>query len=135
MKTYSNLITLATFADRFEYLSLGGAVGKETFGGSRRLNQVFYKSSVWREVRDYVITRDNGCDLGIPDRPISGAIYIHHINPITKDDILYRRKCLLDPENLICVSYNTHQAIHYGDVGLTIPDIVERYPNDTCPWK
>lgn len=133
--TYSKLIELPTFAERFDYLSLNGVVGESTFGGSRYLNQLFYNSKEWKEVRDVVIMRDEGCDLGCLDRPITGTIYIHHINPIRKEDILTRSWKVLDPENLICVSFNTHQAIHYGDKSILIPDLVERYPNDTCPWK
>lgn len=133
--TYSKLIELPTFTERFDYLSLKGVVGESTFGGSRYLNQLFYNSKEWKEVRDIVIMRDEGCDLGCLDRPITGTIYIHHINPIRKEDILARSWKVLDPENLICVSFNTHQAIHYGDRSILIPDLVERYPNDTCPWK
>lgn len=133
--TYSKLIELPTFTERFDYLSLKGVVGESTFGGSRYLNQLFYNSKEWKEVRDVVIMRDEGCDLGCLDRPITGTIYIHHINPIRKEDILTRSWKVLDPENLICVSFNTHQAIHYGDRSILIPDLVERYPNDTCPWK
>lgn len=133
--TYSNLVELPTFAERFDYLALNGVVGESTFGGSRYLNQLFYNSKEWKEVRDIVIMRDEGCDLGCLDRPITGTIYIHHINPIRKDDILTRSWKVLDPENLICVSFNTHQAIHYGDRSILIPDLIERYPNDTCPWK
>jgi hypothetical protein len=132
---YSKLIELPTFAERFDYLSLNGVVGESTFGGSRYLNQLFYNSKEWKEVRDIVIMRDEGCDLGCLDRPITGTIYIHHMNPIRKEDILTRSRKVLDPENLICVSFNTHQAIHYGDRSILIPDLVERYPNDTCPWK
>ena len=132
---YSKLIELPTFAERFDYLALNGVVGETTFGGSRYLNQLFYNSKEWKEVRDIVIMRDEGCDLGCLDRPITGTIYIHHINPIRKEDILARSWKVLDPENLICVSFNTHQAIHYGDRSILIPDLVERYPNDTCPWK
>jgi hypothetical protein len=132
---YSKLIELPTFAERFDYLSLNGVVGESTFGGSRYLNQLFYSSKEWKEVRDIVIMRDEGCDLGCLDRPITGTIYIHHMNPIRKEDILTRSWKVLDPENLICVSFNTHQAIHYGDRSILIPDLVERYPNDTCPWK
>jgi hypothetical protein len=132
---YSKLIELPTFAERFDYLSLNGVVGESTFGGSRYLNQLFYNSKEWKEVRDIVIMRDEGCDLLCLDRPITGTIYIHHMNPIRKEDILTRSRKVLDPENLICVSFNTHQAIHYGDRSILIPDLVERYPNDTCPWK
>lgn len=138
IKTYSELITLTTFKERFEYLKLGGKVGEETFGFDRYLNQSFYKTPEWRRVRDFVITRDNACDLGVADRPIPGGVHIlvHHINPITVDDILNRSPELLDPENLISTYYNTHNAIHYGDARLLIDDQpVIRTPNDTCPWK
>lgn len=135
-KSYSELILLPTFEDRYEYLRLTGVVGEETFGYDRYLNQVFYSSIEWKRFRDEIIARDMGCDLGIEDREIGGMIIIHHINPITIDDILHRRLgVLLNPENVICVSARTHRAIHYGDAGqlLTMPPA--RRPNDTCPWK
>ena len=135
IKTYSGLIAIPKFEDRYSYLRLGGKVGEDTFGHSRYLNQVFYKSREWKNFRDYIIIRDNGCDLASPDRPISGRIYIHHINPITQDDILDRNELILDPENAICVSFDTHQAIHYGDSNLLRLDPIERRPNDTCPWR
>lgn len=135
IKTYSELITLPTFEDRYRYLRLGGRVGEETFGFDRYLNQIFYKTDEWLEVRDWVIIRDNGCDLGIPDREIKGRILVHHMNPITKDDILRRSKYLLDPEYLITTVKNTHDAIHYGDESILIQMPVERRPNDTCPWR
>ena len=111
IKSYSELITFPTFMERFEYLALNGKVGEMTFGSRRYLNQVFYTSDAWRSVRDEVIIRDNACDLGIPDRDIGGLIYIHHINPITLEDIEKRRSCALDPENLICVSRRTHGCL------------------------
>ena len=136
IKTYSELIKLSTFEERYEYLKIGGTVGEETFGFDRYLNQVFYKSKEWLAVRDYVIARDNGCDLGIPGREIrSNKIMVHHINPITKEDILYRNDILLNPEYLITTVKNTHDAIHYGDSSLLYQDPVERSKNDTCPWK
>lgn len=136
IKTYSELIKLPTFEERYEYLKIGGTVGEETFGFDRYLNQVFYKSKEWLTVRDYVISRDNGCDLGIPGREIrSNKIMVHHINPITKEDILYRSDILLNPEYLITTVKNTHDAIHYGDSSLLYQDPVERSKNDTCPWK
>lgn len=135
IKTYSELITLPTFEERYRYLKLGGIVGEETFGFDRYLNQVFYKSNEWLEVRDYVIIRDKGCDLGMEDREIQGKIIVHHMNPITKEDILNRSKILLDPEYLICTVKNTHDAIHYGDESLLIIAPIERTKNDTCPWK
>ena len=135
IRTYSELITLPTFEERYQYLRLNGRVGEETFGFDRWLNQKFYKDPAWWEARDYVIIRDNGCDLAIPGREIYSRILIHHMNPITKDDILQRSKYLLDPEYLICTIKNTHDAIHYGDENLLIKGPVERKPNDTCPWR
>lgn len=135
IKTYSELITLPTFIERYRYLKLEGMVGEETFGFDRYLNQVFYRSKEWRSIRDYVITRDNGCDLGITGHEIYGRILIHHMNPITADDILKRSNLLLDPEYLICTIKNTHDAIHYSDESLLITDPIERSKNDTCPWK
>ena len=135
IRTYSELITLATFIDRYRYLKLGGKVGEDTFGFDRYLNQVFYQSKEWRSIRDYVITRDNGCDLGMVGHEIYGRILIHHINPITADDILKRSDLLLNPEYLICTIKNTHDAIHYSDESLLITDPIERSKNDTVPWK
>ena len=135
IKTYSELITLPTFIERYQYLKLEGLVGKETFGFDRYLNQVFYQSKEWRSIRDYVITRDNGCDLGISGHEIYGRILIHHMNPITANDILNRSDLLLNPEYLICTIKNTHDAIHYSDESLLITDPIERSKNDTCPWK
>ena len=135
IKTYSELITLPTFLDRYHYLKLNGQVGKDTFGFDRYLNQIFYQSKEWRSTRDYVIARDNGCDLGIAGHEIYGKILIHHMNPITVDDILKRSDFLLNPEYLICTIKNTHDAIHYSDESLLITDPVERSKNDTCPWK
>lgn len=136
IKRYSELIKLPTFEERYRYLRLGGVVGEETFGFDRYLNQKFYSSDPeWLEVRDAVIIRDNGCDLGMEDREIRGRIIVHHMNPITKDDLLRRTKYLLDPEYLICTVKNTHDAIHYGDEDLLIKAPVERSKNDTCPWR
>lgn len=135
IKTYSELITIPTFEERFEYLKLDGQVGVETFGFNRYLNQAFYKSDEWLSIRDYVITRDNGCDLGIEGYEIYGRILIHHINPITKDDIIQRSRILLDPENLITTVKRTHDAIHYGDSNLLMRAPIERRKNDTCPWR
>ena len=135
IKTYSELVTLPTFIERYEYLRLGGTVGIETFGFDRYLNQTFYKSQEWLAIRDHVIVRDCGCDLGIPDREIQGRILVHHMNPITMEDILRRSKFLLDPEYLICTMKNTHDAIHYGDSTLLIAEPIERTLNDTCPWR
>ena len=135
IRTYSELITLPTFIERYRYLKLSGRVGEDTFGFDRYLNQVFYQSKEWRSIRDYVITRDNGCDLGISGHEIYGRILIHHMNPITSDDILKRSDLLLNPEYLICTIKNTHDAIHYSDESLLITDPIERSKNDTCPWK
>ena len=140
IRTYSELITLPTFEERYRYLRLGGKVGEDTFGFDRYLNQEFYKSDEWLELRDYVIIRDTGCndycqDLGIDGRDIRGRIRVHHMNPVSKDDILKRTKFLLDPEYLICTTKNTHDAIHYGDESLLITAPIERRRNDTCPWK
>lgn len=136
IRTYSELIRLPTFEERYRYLRLGGRVGEETFGFDRYLNQQFYKHDrEWLEVRDYVIIRDNGCDLGIEGREINSRIIVHHMNPLTKIDILERSKYLLDPEYLICTIKNTHDAIHYGDESILIQDPIIRTKNDTCPWK
>lgn len=136
MKTYSKLIKLPTFEERFEYLKLSGAVGLETFGAERYLNQTLYWSAEWKRVRRDVIIRDNGCDLGIEDRPIQRGVFVHHINPITTEDVVQRRKKVFDPDNLITVSFATHQAIHYGDKELLTPSRpIERKPNDQAPWR
>ena len=135
IKTYSELITLPTFEERYEYLRIGGRVGEETFGYDRYLNQIFYKSKEWLSIRDQVIARDNGCDLGIIGREIHQRILIHHINPITVEDIVNRSEFLLDPEYLIPTVKHTHDAIHYGDENLLIKDPIERSKNDTCPWR
>lgn len=136
IRTYSELMLRDTYVERFRYLQLRGRVGQSTFGFDRWLNQQFYKTDEeWLEVRDHVIIRDGGCDLAIPDRKIETAITVHHMNPITKDDILRRTKFLLDPEYMICTIDNTHKAIHYGDESKLILAPIERRPNDTCPWK
>lgn len=136
IKTYSELITIPTFEERFRYLRLQGQVGSETFGYDRYLNQVFYHSGEWRSFRRDIMLRDMGCDLGIRDREIHGLIVIHHIVPITIDDIRMKRlEILLNPENAICTSDNTHKAIHYGDESLLFTVPIERSRNDTCPWK
>lgn len=135
IRTYSELITLPTFEERFEYLRLGGKVGAETFGFDRYLNQIFYKSDKWLSVRDKVIIRDNGCDLGIEGREIYGRILVHHMNPITMDDIVNHSSWILDPEYLITTVKNTHDAIHYSDENLLIKDPIERRKNDMCPWR
>ena len=135
IKTYSELIALPTFEERYRYLRLRGSVGKDTFGFDRYLNQNFYRSLEWKRIRDQVIVRDNGCDLGIEDRMIPGRVMIHHMNPITELDIIQATDILLNPEYLICVSHTTHNAIHFGDEDLLITNPVVRTPNDTCPWK
>ena len=135
IKTYSHLITLPTYEERYEYLRLSGQVGKETFGMDRYMNQVFYRSQRWKKIRDFVIFRDNGCDLGIEGREIYGKIIIHHMNPITIEDIERESEFLMDPEYLISTIHSTHNAIHYGDEELLIKDPIDRKPNDTCPWK
>ena len=135
IKMYSELIMLPTFEERYRYLRLKGNVGEDTFGFDRYLNQKFYRSAEWKRIRDYVIVRDNGCDLGIEDRPINSKILIHHMNPITQYDIRYLTDALLNPEYLICVTHNTHNAIHYGDEDLLITTPIVRSRNDTCPWK
>lgn len=135
IKTYSELITLPTFEERFRYLQLNGRVGEDTFGFDRYLNQKFYRSAEWKRIRDQVIVRDCGCDLGIEDRPIYGKILIHHMNPISEKDILRATNILMNPEYLICVTHSTHNAIHYGDEDLLTKGPVIRTPNDTCPWK
>lgn len=137
IKSYSELIQFPTFEERYEYLRIGGQVGAETFGFDRYLNQRLYKDQEWLDARDYVIIRDNGCDLGAPDRPIPEdvKIMVHHINPITKEDILNRDPKLFDPENLISTIKITHDAIHYGNEDLLYKDPIERRRNDTCPWR
>lgn len=135
MRTYSELIKLPTLAERFEYLKLGGVIGEDTFGFERYLNQNFYRSAVWKKIRNQVIIRDNGCEMGLEDYPISGRIIIHHMNPVDSDDIIHQRDILLNPEFLICVGNQTHNAIHYGSIDLLPQDPIERKPNDTCPWK
>ena len=137
IRTYSELSALPTFKERFEYLKLGGTVGQETFGFDRIFNQKFYRSSEWKQIRNYVIARDNGCDLGVKGHEIPNGqtIYIHHINPITIDDILERRPCVFDLENLISASFKTHNAIHYGTADLIPRGPAKRTKNDTCPWR
>ena len=136
IRTYSELSKLKTFRERYEYLKLDGTVGEETFGFDRYINQMFYKSEEWKRIRNYVITRDNGCDLGIPDRKIvDSVILVHHMNPITKEDIINKNEISLDPEYLITTIKPTHDAIHYGDESLLAEDLVIRSKNDTCPWK
>ena len=135
IRSYSELRRITTFEERYKYLQLGGIVGKDTFGFDRYLNQIFYRSQKWRSIRDQVIIRDNGCDLGVEGYDIYGRILIHHMNPITLEDIEKESDFLLNPEYLICTIKNTHDAIHYGDENLLIKDPIERRKNDTCPWR
>lgn len=135
IRTYTELLTLDSFVERFRYLKLSGNVGEETFGFERYLNQRFYRSNEWRQLRHRIIVRDNGCDLGIEGRDIVKKVYIHHMNPIGMDDIVHSSEYLLNPEYLICCSFDTHQAIHYGDEKLLLAEPIIRTPNDTCPWK
>lgn len=132
--SYSEVALLPTFRQRFNYLQLDGIVAHSTFGGRRYLNQAFYRSEEWKRVRREVILRDEGCDLGLPDYPIQGRVLIHHINPITPEDIQRRSPSVFDMDNLIAVSFETHNAIHYGDYSLISKDVVERRPFDTAPW-
>lgn len=136
VRRYSELIKLKTLEERFEYCALNGIVGKDTFGMARYLNQELYHSSDYRSWRNRIILRDESCELGLPDFNIFGRVYVHHLNPITIDDIIERRKCVMDPENAICVSFDMHQALHYGDFSLVKPmEFNERTPNDTIPWR
>ena len=134
IRRYSELIQLSTFEDRFRYLKLNGVVAHETFGFDRYLNQRFYKSREWRQLRNKIILRDNGCDLGIEGREIFDRVIIHHMNPLSLNDIEYMTDFLLDPEYLVCVSHQTHNAIHYGDESLLFTELVERTPGDTKLW-
>lgn len=135
IRAYAELVQIPSFMGRYDYLRLGGRVGQETFGFDRYLNQRFYHSEVWRSIRDFVITRDLGCDLGLDGYTIHGRIYIHHMNPIGVRDVRDYIDSLVDPEFLICVTHNTHNAIHYGDSSLLVTAPIERKPFDTCPWK
>lgn len=136
IRSYSELVQLCTYEERFRYLSLEGVVGGDTFGFERYLNQQFYRSAEWKRARDIVISRDRGCDLGIPGREIQGKILVHHMNPLTVADIQGGGEFMLDPEYLVCVSHETHNAIHYGDKSVCRADIpVKRQPGDTAPWK
>lgn len=135
IKTYSELVTIPTYEDRFRYLQLKGAVGKDTFGYDRYLNQILYNSLEWKRLRNQIIIRDNGRDLGCEGYEIYGRVLVHHLNPITVEDVVSRNPIVFDPENLICVAHNTHNAIHYGDESLLILAPVERTKNDTCPWR
>lgn len=135
IKSYSELRALSTFEERYNYLRLRGRVGQDTFGFDRVFNQMFYRSREWKRARDQVIIRDCGCDLGVEGYEIHGRIIIHHMNPITLDDIQGNTEFLMDPEYLITTTHTTHNAIHYGDKSLIARAPIERYRNDTCPWK
>lgn len=134
MRNYSELKELKTFKERFDYLKLDGSVGADTFGYDRWLNQKFYASPEWKRIRNMVIIRDEGYDLGHSDRPIGGRVLIHHMNPISTDDIIRHSDILMNPEYLICVSHDTHNAIHYGDYDQVKKELVERRPGDTKLW-
>lgn len=133
-KSYRELLSIPTFEERYEYLKLPGVVGEDTFGYNRVFNQYFYHSPEWRKIRNEIILRDNACDLAMHDFEIFGRIYIHHINPISLDDIEGMSDRLLDPNNLICVSFDTHNAIHYGDKRILVKSPIERSPGDTKLW-
>lgn len=136
IRSYTELSQLETFDERFQYLQLNGRVGRDTFGFDRIFNQRFYRSQEWKSVRDFVIVRDNGCDLGVEGHEIySSRIIIHHMNPISLEDIEKSSSFLLDPEYMITTIHRTHNAIHYGDESLLIRDPIERVRNDTCPWR
>ena len=135
IRTYSELITIPTFEERFEYLQLKGSVGKDTFGYDRYLNQVLYRSPEWKRLRNQIIIRDGGCDLACDGYDIYGKVLIHHLNPITVEDVLARSRKVFDPDNLVCVSHSAHNAIHYGDVDLLVTGPIIRTKNDTCPWR
>lgn len=135
IRTYSELCQIPSYKERFEYLKLDGVVGKATFGSKRYLNQRFYTSDEWKRVRDIVIVRDLGCDLGFPGYDIYGQIQVHHMNPMIVEDVISHSSEILNPEFLICTSYQTHKAIHYGTEEMLVLPPVERTKNDTCPWK
>lgn len=136
IKTYQELIHIPTFKERFEYLKLPGIVGKETFGHNRYLNQDFYTSNEWKRIRSFVIARDLGRDLGVEGYDLYNGLVVHHINPITMDDIINHSDIVFDPENLITTCLKTHNAIHYGDFSQVVDTTyVPRQPNDTCPWR
>ena len=135
IKSYSECILLPTFLERFRYLQIGGYVGKETFGYDRYLNQILYRTPEWKRFRRDMILRDNGCDLACEGYEIHGNILVHHINPISVEDVINRNPCIFDPDNVICTSLNTHNAVHYSDESILITEPVVRKPYDTCPWK
>lgn len=134
LRTYSELVRLRTFEERFEYLALRGSVGQATFGFERWVNQAFYRSTQWRNIRHHVIARDNGCDLAFPDHEIHNRLVVHHMNPMAVDDIVDGEDGILDPEFLITTQLVTHNAIHYGDASLLPKPLVERRPGDTKLW-
>ena len=134
IKCYSELRRIETFEDRFDYLELRGVVGESTFGFDRWLNQQFYRSREWKRVRDFVIVRDQGCDLGVPGYEIHTELLVHHINPISADDIKHGDEALLDAEYLVLTSLNTHNAIHYGNKNLLPRPFIERASGDTKLW-
>lgn len=133
-KTYSEMAKFSTFEDRFEYLRLRGAIGVPTFGFDRHINQRFYKSREWKSSRDFVITRDDGCDLGMPGYEIYSDILVHHMNPMAVDDILHAEDWIFNPEFLITTTHGTHNAIHYSDPSLLPKVVVARRPGDTKLW-
>ena len=135
IRTYDEISRISTFVDRFRYLKIGGEVGQVSFGFDRYLNQSLYRSKEWRAIRDRAIIRDDGCDLGMPGYSIGSRIIVHHINPISVDDLENGNPDIYDLRYLICVSPNTHNAIHFGDENLLDKDLVKRLPGDTCPWK
>ena len=135
IRTYSEMITLKTYEERFDYLKIGGQVGLETFGYDRYLNQILYNTKQWKKFRREIIIRDNACDLACEGYEINYRILVHHINPITVEDIINRNPMIFDPENAITTTHRTHNAIHYGDKNLLILQPTERTPNDTCPWR
>lgn len=134
-RSYSEMLKLKTFKERYEYLRIGGTVGEDTFGYERYLNQVLYGSRSWKDFRREIIIRDNGCDLAVDGREIRGRLIVHHINPITKHEILHEDPMIFDPENVVCVSHNTHEAIHFSNSSLLDEDWMPRMPNDTIPWR
>ena len=134
-KSYSELIAIPSFEERYRYLRISGTIGIETFGFDRYLNQALYRDGYWKEIRRKIIIRDEGCDLAFPGREIPGRIIIHHLNPLTEKDLLNRSDKIFDPENLITTCIRTHNAIHYGDESLLYQDPIERKENDTIPWR
>lgn len=135
IKTYSELISIPDYLGRYNYLKIGGRIGAETFGYDRYLNQILYTSAEWRAFRRKIIIRDGGCDMAHEDYILDDYIIVHHINPITVEDVLNRDPKVFDPENVVCVHLRTHNAIHYGDESLLMLPPVERSKNDTCPWR